>query len=212
MRNSKLGDIFRELLVNCVIRCLPQEEEERKIQINTPEITKFSSIFWVAFFKERKRQAQRREKCHSNLAFVPSHPIPFRMASLSHEILLLSVKLQKGEQQLNGEWGRKHQLYGDPIQGSQPQLSKAFFRLGIVAKWHQGICAIISKDTNRTLSLQFKQRKVSGQQVTFLKTAVELSKLHHWLGSHTHNTVTVSKAFSTTHITYTFDWISLLIL
>lgn len=56
------------------------------------------------------------------------------MASLSHEVLLLSVRLQTGEQQLNGVWGRKHWLYGDPIQGSQSKLSKAFFRLSIAAK------------------------------------------------------------------------------
>lgn len=128
-RNSKLGDTLRELLANFAVYCLPQEDKGKTRKRNTPKRIKLRSNLAVSFgllFKECTRQAQRREKCHSNLAFVPSHPIPFRMASLSQEILLLSVKLQKGEQQLNGVWGRKHQLYGDPIQGSQSKLSKAF--------------------------------------------------------------------------------------
>lgn len=78
MRKSKLGDTFWELLINFVVYCLPQEDKEKTRKKNTPERIKLGSNLAVSFgllFKECTRQAQRRGKCHSNLAFVP--PIPF---------------------------------------------------------------------------------------------------------------------------------------
>lgn len=158
------------------------------------------AVSFGLLFKECKRQAQR-EKCHSNLAFVPSHPIPFRIASLSHEILLLSVKLQKGEQQLNGVWGRKHQLYGDPIQGSQSKL-RHLSVLSIAAKWHQSsLCTCLRR--HKQCSKKRKERKVSGQYHSprlCLGTiqVIPLTGIPHTKDSNCFD------SFSTTPITYTF--------
>lgn len=73
----------------------------------------------------------KKRKCHSNLAFVPSHPIPFRMASLSHEILLLSVKLQK--RRTTAEWS---------VGEETPAIWRSNSRVTIKVK--QGIFPVLS--------------------------------------------------------------------
>lgn len=87
------------------------------------------------------------------MAFVPSHPIPFGMASLSEETLLSSVKLQK-EQQLNGGWGRKP-LYEDQLK-SHINVKRGIFPLVLntSARQYQCTCIVQSFSIAQT-ELQF---------------------------------------------------------
>lgn len=71
------------------------------------------------------------------------------------------MKLQKGEQQLNGVWGRKHQLYGDPIQGSQSKLSKAFSHFKYSCK--------VTSEYLCNHSKRHKQNSRSSEQSVFKK-------------------------------------------